>query len=47
MKVSTDMVLQVWNDDEGVCLEIGPDADGLGLEIRTGNDEASRRRWGK
>ena len=36
MKYSTEMVMQVWNDDTGERVEIGPDRDSLGLvEIRS------------
>lgn len=47
MKVSTDVIHRVWNDDEGVFLEIGPDADGHAIEIRTGNDKKSQEWFGK
>lgn len=46
MSVSTDFVSRVWRDDPGVYLEIGPDADGLGLEIRNGSDKSSLEWFG-
>ena len=46
MKVSTEVIQQVWNDDEGVCIEVGMDADSLGMEIRTGKNEASKEWFG-
>lgn len=45
MKISTDTITRIWNDDTGQRMEVGEDADGLGLvEIRSidanGNVEA-------
>ena len=35
MKLSMECVFEIWNDDNGERLEIGPDRDGLDLaEIR-------------
>ena len=34
-KCSLSRVYQVWNDEAGVCIEVGPDSDALGMiEIR-------------
>jgi hypothetical protein len=45
-KVSVEVLRRVFDDKEGVFLEIGPDGDGLGcVEIRTTTD-ASRDWWG-
>lgn len=38
MKISTDEVYRIWNDDTGERIEVGEDADALGLvEIRQVN----------
>ena len=34
--ISVEKIYRIWNDDEGVFLEIGPDSDRMGgIEIRT------------
>lgn len=39
-KVSTEVVRRVFDDNEGVFIEVGPDCDGLGcVEVRTTNKE--------
>lgn len=40
--VSTDVIRRVWQDQEGVAIDVGPDADGLGLVwLRTCDDKAA------
>ena len=40
MSFSTETVIQVWNDEHGDRVEVGPDRDGLGLvEIRSYTDD--------
>jgi len=39
--VSVSSLFKVWNDDDGVSIEVGEDLDGLGLiEIRTVDDDS-------
>jgi hypothetical protein len=33
MKYSMEIVHKIWNDSLGECIEVGPDGDGLGIEI--------------
>jgi len=34
-----EMMFEIWDDDNGECIEIGPDRDGLDcIEIRVKND---------
>lgn len=47
MAYSTDAIYRIWDDDQGACIEVGPDADGIALEIRNGADETSRRWYGE
>ena len=36
MKFSTETVIEIWNDDNGEKVTVGPDRDGLGLlEVRS------------
>lgn len=38
---SQEVVRRIYDDDEGVYIEVGPDSDGLGgIEIRTTNTES-------
>lgn len=40
MSFSAETVIQVWNDEHGDRVEVGPDRDGLGLvEIRSYTDD--------
>ena len=42
-KYSLETCHQVWNDDTGERIEVGPDRDGLDmLEIRTYTDDGAR-----
>lgn len=41
MSFSQEVVRRIYDDDEGVYIEVGPDSDGLGgIEIRTTNTES-------
>ena len=40
-KYSTEILRRVYDDTEGVCIQIGPDADGLGIEISTPTKESA------
>jgi hypothetical protein len=43
MKVSTEIVYKIYNDDDGVWIEVGPDPDGICMvNVRTvGQDSIS------
>lgn len=46
-KYSIEKRYEVWDDDEGIFLRIGPDSDGLGMiEVKCGN-KASDEFYGK
>lgn len=46
MKFSTEIIHKIYDDDNGVFIQVGPDADALGLlEIRT-VDVDSRKHYG-
>lgn len=46
-KYETEVVRRIYDNDEGVYVEVGPDSDALGLvELRTG-DKASEDYYGK
>ena len=41
MKYSLERLIEIWNNDDGTRIEIGPDRDGLGLiEIRERNEKS-------
>jgi len=44
-RVSTELILRVYNDDEGVHVEVGPGEEGCNVEIRT-TDESSKKWFG-
>ncbi|GAA0696137.1 hypothetical protein ISN75_06675 [Dyella marensis] len=44
MSTTVEVIRRIWNDREGVCLEIGRDEHGA-MEVRT-PDEASKRWFG-
>lgn len=47
MSKNTDVIRRVYTDEGKACIEVGPDADGLGLvELRTTN-EISEEYFGK
>lgn len=47
MKCSTEIVRVVWDDEEGVALQVGPDSDSLGLVELRPKDEKAEEYWGK
>jgi hypothetical protein len=47
MKFSTEVVRKIWDDEDGVYVQVGPDGDSLDLvELRT-VDETSEQFYGK
>lgn len=42
---SVDIIYRIWDDSEGVFLELGPGEGGLGLELRTTTIQ-SQNYWG-
>lgn len=46
-KHSLDTVYRVWDDEEGVCLEIGPDDDAAGFVQFYTKDDASKKFYGE
>ncbi len=48
MAYSTEVNRRIYNDDYGVFIEVGPDADGLGglVEVRT-IDAESKKHYGE
>jgi hypothetical protein len=47
MPYSTEVIRRVYNDEDGVCIQVGPDADGLDcVEVST-PDPASGEYFGK
>jgi len=46
MKITTEIIRRVWDDEDGVYFEIRPDQDGLGvIELHT-PDEKSQKYYG-
>lgn len=46
MAKTTEIVRRIWDDEEGVCFEVRPDQDGLGvIELHTPDDK-SREYYG-
>lgn len=46
MAYSVELYRKVYDDDHGVCIEVGPDSDGLGVvQVRT-PDAASKEYFG-
>lgn len=47
MTTTTEIVRRIWDEKEGVCFEVRPDQDGLGvIELHT-PDEKSQKYYGK
>lgn len=42
MAKTTEILRRIWDDEEGVCFEVRPDQDGLGvIELHTTDDKSS------
>lgn len=40
MGITIEKLFEIWNDDTGSCIEVGPNKDGLGgIEIRAKDDK--------
>lgn len=42
MNVSTEIARRVYNDDEGVFLEVGPGPDGFGVSVAATTEESKK-----
>jgi hypothetical protein len=47
MTITTDVIHRVWHDNEGVAIDVGPDADALGLVWLRTHDAKAAEYFGK
>ena len=47
MGTTTEVIRQVWHDEEGVAINVGPDADSLGLVWMRTHDAKAADFYGK